>query len=76
MGEGWGLLKNHFQIYRERMKFRRGTIVLLCCSQVGVKDIKLSDPLSAVMCLFEHALGGFSAALTALGTRVLGVFPE
>lgn len=58
------------------MKFGQGTIALPCGSQVGVGDIKLSDPLSAVMCLFERLLGGFSAALTALGTGVLGVFPE
>lgn len=58
------------------MKFRLGAILLLCGSQVGGRGIKLSDPLSVVMCLFEHVLGGFSAALTALGTGVLSVFPE
>ena len=58
------------------MKFRQGEIVWPCCSQAGFRDIQLSDPLSAVMCLFEHVLGGFSAALTALGTGVFCIFPE
>lgn len=72
-----GLIKEPFSdIQGERMKFRRGTVALLGGSQVGVGDIALSDPLSAVMCLFEHVLGGFSAALTALGNRVLSLFPE
>lgn len=58
------------------MKFRRGTFGPPCCSQVGVGDLNISDPLSAVTCLFEDGLGGFRAALTALGTGVLAVFPE
>lgn len=40
-GEGWGLLKNCFQIRGGRVKFRRGTAALPCGSQVGVGDIKL-----------------------------------
>lgn len=34
-----------------------------------------SDYLILYLCLFQHVLHGFSAALTALGTTVLHVFP-